>query len=534
MHAVRTLLLVTGCIGFMQSSARCQALLPADVPVHRAIDHYIRATLEGVGLQPGQQATEAALVRRLTLDLAGRIPSSVEVQQYIGCEAPDKRRRRVERLLDSDEFAGHMADRLDRMITGGNGSVRDYLEAAVRDNRGWDQVFRELVLPDMVDLEDPPVDFLKRRLDDLDQLTNDVSVVFFGINVSCAKCHDHPLVGDWTQDHFYGMKSFFNRTFEANGFVAERPYGLVTYKTTAGDERQARPMFLSGQVLDQQFWEEPDGEVRKQLEEEFKELRKKKESFPPPEVSLRRQLVQMALAEGQNEYFAKAIVNRLWFQFFGYGLVMPLDQMHAENPPSHPHLLQWLARDLAAHQYDVRRLIRGICLSDTYSTTSRWGDPDSRPTGDWFAASLPRPLTPRQLARSLSLATTDPRPLHETQDSAELQQRVAQAAQGRDEQLFDEPQVGFQVSASEALWFTNSQDFHDRYLNGGLVEYLQQLDDPAQQVREATWNVLSRAPSEAEMEMLTEHLSGGEGEQGAAIRRVVWALLTSSEFRFNH
>src|SRR5438067_10314667 len=93
---------------------------------------------------------------------------------------------------------------------------------------------------------DPAGDFLRPRLKDADRLTNDVSVAFFGVNVSCAQCHDHPLVKDWTQDHFYGMKAFLARTFDNGGFLAERGYGVVKYKPTKGPERTARMMFLTG------------------------------------------------------------------------------------------------------------------------------------------------------------------------------------------------------------------------------------------------------------------------------------------------
>src|SRR5204862_228374 len=125
-------------------------------------------------------------------------------------------------------------------------------------------------------------EFLRRRLTDVDKLTNEVSTVFFGVNVSCAKCHDHPLVRDWKQDHFYGMKSFFNRTFDNGGFLAERDYGTVKFKTTKGQDKQAKLMFLTGMAIDGPEVKEPNGEEQKKEKALLEEFKKKKMAPPPP------------------------------------------------------------------------------------------------------------------------------------------------------------------------------------------------------------------------------------------------------------
>ena len=112
----------------------------------------------------------------------------------------------------------------------------------------------------------------------------------------------------------------------------------------------------------------------------------------------------MSLQPDQREFFARALVNRTWYRLFGYGLVMPLDQMHSENPPSHPELLAWLARDTAEHGYDLRRLIRGLVLSKAYARSSRWESEEDAPQARLFAVARLRPLTPMQLALSLRVA----------------------------------------------------------------------------------------------------------------------------------
>src|SRR5262249_32301557 len=149
----------------------------------------------------------------------------------------------------------------------------------------------------------------------------------FGINVSCARCHDHPKVDDWKMDHYFGMKSFFNRTYNANGFVAEREYGAIKFKASDGKEKMAKMMFFTGKAIDAPGMKEPTREEQQKEKTQIEEYKRKKMAPPPPKFSARAQLASLALQPGEREFFARAIVNRLWYQFFGHGLVMPLDQM---------------------------------------------------------------------------------------------------------------------------------------------------------------------------------------------------------------
>lgn len=505
---------------------------PPPSAIEDVIGQFVALRLAEEGVAPAPAASEATLVRRVTLDLAGRIPAAAEVKAFLGSANPDKLAALVERLMRSDEFADYMAARFDWFITRGDGRIADYLKAAFRERLGWDRMFRDIVLADLrQDQATRAIEFLQRRVGDTDRLTNDVSVAFFGVNISCARCHDHFLAPDWTQDHYYGMKSFFSRTFDNGGFIAERDYGSLTFKTRAGEERQAEPMFLTSTIVETGAAELTDDE-RREREKVFEECKKKEKAPPPPQSSLRERLVEIALADGENKFFARAIVNRLWHHFFGIGLVSPLDQMHSENPPSHPELLDWLARDLIEHEYDLRRLIRGIVLSDPYARSSFW-ESDDRPFPHTFAVAMPRPLTPTQLARSLSLATSDPKEF-DGLTGEQLQVRVAEAAAPRDRDRFDQPSEDFRVPAAESLWFTNSEKFAEQYLQDGLVMRLNQMDEPRERIEAAVWAVLSRPAAEEEIALLAEYLTDRSERPEEACRQMVWALLAGSEFRFNY
>ena len=412
-----------------RASLLAEDVIPSNSSIQDAIDFSIDGELNRAKRKPAEQADDANLVRRLNLDLVGRVPAPIETTQYIETDDASKREKLIDQLMSSPEFVDYMADRFDVMLmTDTNASLRDYLKTAFQENRPWDQVFRDLLVPDQKDEKQKSArEFVRRRAKDPDKLTVDVSSLFFGINVSCAKCHDHPEVTDWSQDYFYGMKSFFNRTFESGEYIAEREYGLVKYTTTAGEERDAKLMFLTGKVLDEPEYKEPSNDEQKKLDEKFKKIAEKKEVPPTPKYSRRSRLIEIALQKDQNQFFARAIVNRLWYQFYGHGLVMPLDQMHSENPASHPELLDWLARDLVAHKYDLQRLVRGMVLSKTYSRSSRW-DSDDRPSTSLFAIAIPRALTPLQYSRSLRLATTDPKSFEGIASSEELQKKIASSA----------------------------------------------------------------------------------------------------------
>ncbi len=388
------------------------ALLPPNRSIPEVIDHYIDAHLRSEKITPAPPASDATLLRRLTLDLAGRIPTVAELDAYLASRDPQKKTLLVDRLLAAPGFVRHQTQEFAALLAysgpgkgAKKGALRAYLQKSLAENRPWDRVFRELMLPDETNPKTKGSgEFLKARIKDLNRVTIDVSTVFFGVNVSCAQCHDHPHVRDWTQDQFYGMKSFFARTFDANGVLAEYDAGLVKYTPNKGIEKVAPVMFLTGKRLDLPNQRELNGDDRRKAQKRVSEAKKAKKAPALPAVSARAKLVETALAADQRMVFARSIVNRLWHRHFGRGLVMPLDQMHAENPPSHPELLDWLARDLIEHGYDLRRLIRGIVLSNAYARSSRW-DGESMPLDKFFAVAQARPLTPMQMAVSLRLAT---------------------------------------------------------------------------------------------------------------------------------
>ncbi|QDU76830.1 hypothetical protein Pan97_38870 [Bremerella volcania] len=540
MRLLFSTLTITFFVSNGTSATHGSELLPEDRSIAEVVDHYISARLKKYEIEASPPANDANVLRRTTLDLVGRIPTSSETASYLADTDEFKRQNLIDRLIGSPAFVRHQVNEFDALLMPyDKNSLREYLLPAFTENRPWDQMFQEM----MLGREDDPeqkgaLQFVKSRVGDIDRLTNDVSVTFFGVNVSCAQCHDHPDVFEWSQDRFYGMKSFFNRTFENGGFIGERDYGLVSYQTTDGETREAQLMFLTGKVLKEPEVAEPDDEAKKEEKKTLEALKKKKQAPPTPSFSRREQLVEIALKSSENNYFAKAIVNRVWNRFFGYGLVMPLDQMHPANESSHPELLEWLSRDLVQHNYDLTRLVRGIVSSEAYCRSSNWTG-DSRPDPDMFAVGSVRPLTPFQYATLLRVATANPDSFGDDQKTEDVQSRLASlenAARGFAREI-EHPGAEFQVGVAEALLFSNNERVRNELLresNDTLIGKLKKIDDVNELISVATLSIWNRLPEPEEKAALVAYLQNRSDRRDEAIVQMVWAMLTSSECRFNY
>jgi hypothetical protein len=297
-------------------------------------------------------------------------------------------------------------------------------------------------------------------------------------------------------------------------------------------------MFLTGKTVENASFREPTAEERKREQKLVEELKRSRKPPPAPAFSARGQLVNVALQAGERDYFARSLVNRLWHRYFGLGLVSPLDQMHSANDPSHPELLAWLANDAIASNYDIKRLTRGLVLSKAYARSSRWHD-DNPPKANLFALARVRPLTPAQLGVALRLATTDPQMLAPNPKPGDLEKRLEGIeAIGRGmASLFEQPRDDFQISVTEALLFSNSDRIQKDILSDGsdrLLGRLKLLKTTDEMIDVAVKNVYCRSARPEEVEVLKAFLAKRSDRPAEAMRQMVWALLTSSEFRFNY
>lgn len=513
-----------------------EPLLPADRPIAEVIDHYIDARLQQAKVNPALPADNHTLARRLYLDLAGRIPTADEAHAFARSTDTEKRAKLTDTLLSSPDLVRHNATEFDELLRCDNPdapSVRAYLLVAFRENRPWDRMFRELlgVTPDPA----RPEQFVLKRLKDTDMLARDVSSVFFGLNVSCAQCHKHPYIKSLTQDYYYGMKAFFARSYDFQGTLLERQHAQpVQFKSKDGKLNQTGPMFLDGTKV-----ELPPSAVAdlakaiqdetKQIDDLRKNYAKTKQLPSMPELNLRSQLADVALQDDNRDRFARSIINRLWHRFHGYGLVMRLDQMHANNEPSHPELLAWLSRDFIEHNYDLSRLIRGMVSSKTYARSSRWtAEP---PAPELFAVARLRPLTPMQWGMSHRVASNPARLKNGTTDK--LLETLETESQQYFAKIIEQPRDDLQIGITESMKLSNDAALLKR-TGDGLVPQLLKLPNRRQQIEEATWTVLSRPPTADEVTLLESYLESRQDRPAEALQQLVWAMMNCGEFRFNY
>ena len=530
-------LLVVTAIFCVASDVLAEAPQDRAREVSAQIDAFLARHWDENGITPAELTGDSDFLRRVTLDLLGRIPTYDEAIAFAHDANEPKRPLVIGRLLASPEYPLHFGNVLDAIIQGkyaGDEAFIAYLRRRLEQGGTWDELFREMMLgPWETDEQKPAREFLAKRINDLDDLTNDTARVFFGVEISCAKCHDHPLVFDWTQHHYYGMESFFSRTYAKRSGseleLREKDGGDVSFVDRAGEQHTAKVMFLSGRVVD-----EPDLSLDPRLQDRKKQA-EKQGSYLPPGFSRREQLVASALE--QREFFSRAVVNQVWNNLLGRGFVSPVDQMHSENPPSVEGVLEWLADDLSSHHYDLNRLIAGIVGSRAYQLSSRWLSAEESPAAEHFAKAAIRPLTPQQFAFSLAVAAGDGSYETATDPAArreryrEMEKRVRGLIASLDPRT-DNPAS----TTTEALFMSNNEAIAEWLKPGGanLVERLAGTTDADLLVETAVWTILSRAPDAEERALLADWVGDRPDDRVGACGQLVWALVTSAEFRFNH
>jgi hypothetical protein len=379
-------------------------------PLHERIDDLIAA--RSGGRAAAGPSEDAEFLRRVYLDLAGRIPSAREARAFLAERSPDRREKLVDRLLAGADYPRRMEELFDVMLMerlGEHPAWSRYLRESFAANKPWDRIAREIL---RADPEDGPNRgagfFLAKRLDhfgenpvDYPALAADVGRLFLGVDLRCAQCHDHIFIGDYKQRDFQGLLAFVQ-----NAVLQDLKGPVVGEKPTTQKQPFTSVFTRKSEATGPRL---PWGE-----EVAIPEIKKGDEYFKPPDRKSARPgvlrfspLAELAgrLPVAENRAFSRNIANRLWLAMMGRGLVHPPDQAHAENPPSHPELLDLLADDLVAHQFDLKWLLRELALSSTYGRSGLLPDDREAPPPSSFLVAAERRLSAEQLLRSMLQAT---------------------------------------------------------------------------------------------------------------------------------
>lgn len=509
-------------------------LAAADEPLARRIDALIEANAKGKPFSPS--ADDAEFLRRVYLDFAGRIPSVAEARAFLDDRAAAKRDKLIDRLLAAPEYATRMQERFSLMLMerlGDHPQWAKYLQQCFAQNRPWDQMAREMLGAETKGEAAGAGFFLSKRLENYGQnpvdypaLTRDIGRLFLGKDLRCAQCHDHLFISDYKQQDFQGLYAFVKNVSLKKGDPPGVAEGLTTAKVEftsvfVGDKKATGPRLPGGPEVmipafpkGQEYLEPPD---------------KKKQQPGVPKFSTLKTLAEQ-LPGAENVAFNRNIVNRLWFMQMGRGLIHPLDLDHSKNPPSHPELLDLLAREFVAHKYDIRWLLGELARTQVYQRSSRLpaGVKEVEPTE--FRTAIERRLEAEPLARALLEATGEKAIKGgATFESARAAFVKAFAYPPR------EPEDDFAPSLKGALFLLNDKAVLS-WLEpkpGNLLERLAALDD-AKVAEEVYLSVLTRRPSAEETQDVSRFLSERKERRPAALRNLTWALLASTEFCVNH
>jgi hypothetical protein len=356
---------VAALLGASIGTANADDAAPA---LHEQIDRLLSEANLGVA---APIVDDAEFLRRVSLDLIGVPPSVDKLREFLADSSPDKRAAAVDRLLSHPRYARHMAEIFDVMLMErrANQNVsadewHQYLLKAFRENRPYNELAKEILEADGAEPHPrAAVRFYLDRQADPNLLTRDVGRIFFGRDLQCAQCHDHPLVDDYHQADYHGLLAFFS---SGAAFTAPAPDGKTYYVEKAGTELTFESVFdhekhrTGAKLLGYEELQEPA-----LYPDEQYEVKPTDAVRPVPKFSRRAKLAELA-TNGSNSAFNENIANRLWAHMMGRGLVEPVDFHHSSNPPSNPALLKLLGEQFAATGFDLKAFWRELALTQTY------------------------------------------------------------------------------------------------------------------------------------------------------------------------
>jgi hypothetical protein len=528
-------------VNYLRHSGLARVTVPQPLPdpfpapdVANKIDELVYAKLKTLGIPPSGPAADAEFLRRVYLDTIGILPSPEEARAFLADRAPDRRARLIDRLLQREEFADFWALKWsDLLRIKSEYPVRIWPKAvavyyrwvheSIARNKPYDQFVRELLTANGSNFRNPPVNFYRANAaKDPRTLGETTALVFMGARFGCARCHGHPSES-WSLDDDLGLGAFFSKiNFKSTLEWKEE----IVFPDPKGTLRNPRtrdivaPKFPGGAGVTLGKDDDP-----------------------------RAQFAEW-LTSPRNPWFTRNIANRIWFWLMGRGIVHEPDDLRPTNPPENPALLDYLEQELTAHRYDLRHLYRIILNSRTYQRSSvpnRWNVADVA----HFSHSPVKRLSAEQLLDAISAVTETserfrsiiPEPFTNWPAGS----RATQLSDGNAEcpflDMFGRPprdtpyeeERNSEVSLKQALYFLNSEQLDGKITGSPRIKRLLAANRPdGETVEELYLIMLSRFPSAEEKQRLLDYLAKKKSTRPQAVQDIVWAVMNSKEFIFNH
>lgn len=487
-------------------------------PSHNEIDQLIQRKLRKLRIAQAAPCDDATFLRRVFVDVIGKLPSVAEARAFLADAAPDKRVRIVDELLQRPEFfavwAMSWAEVLrieeDNLETKGVHLFTRWLREALQDRVPMDEIVRRMLTASGSAFSVPEANYWVTARDPK-VLAENAAQTFLGIRLQCAQCHNHPFER-WRMDDYYGFAAFFTRVGRK---ASDDPRDTILFDRSRGEinnartKRPATPRFLGGET---------------------------------PKISPatgRRAVLAKWLTSPKNPWFAKNLANRVWARFFGRGLVHPVDDVRTSNPPSHPDLHRRIGEQLAANDFDIRHLVRQICASATYQASQHPDEPPIRT----YAGMTPRRLSAEQLIDAIgSVSEVETKFRGVPLGSSAVQVVDADGGGNRFLDLFGRPPRDSVCACERREEPTLSQVLH--LINGDTIErkvrsnksrltrLLSSKASDGDILDELCLAAYGRPPRTHERERVLRTIT--KKDRAAAWQDVLWAMCNSKEFLFQH
>jgi len=493
----------------------------ANPPAANAIDELVNAKLRKLRINPSAVCTDEEFLRRVSIDICGVLPTSDEYRSFIANPDPEKRARVVDQLLERKEFVDMWVMKWSELLmirtVPNQVSYKamllyySWLQQRIEDNTPIDALVRELLGAKGGTFSSPATNYFQHERDTLKTAEN-VAQVFMGMRIQCAQCHNHPF-DRWTMDDYYGFANFFAQIGRKTG---EDPRETIVFNSGGGDVkhpvggRVVPPKFLGG-------------------------------AAPDTAGKDRREVLAAWLASPENPYFARNLVNIVWAHFFGSGIIDEVDDVRVSNPAVNQPLLEALAGRFTESKYDLKKLVRDICNSQTYQRSTLANDTNRDDLRNFSHAQLRRVRS--EVLLDMVTAVTN------TQNKftgLPLGARAVQIADGNTTNYFLTTfgratrgtacscEVKMEPNLSQALHLLNGDTLQQKIRGGGVVKKLvDQKTPPDKIVEEFYLRSLTRHPTDKERATLDEILKDAPNQQ-EALEDAFWAILNSREFVFNH
>jgi len=498
---------------------------PADFPTRNFIDEKLAAKWKDLGLAPSALCTDEEFFRRIHLDAIGTLPTPDAIRKFLADASPEKRTKAIEAVLGRPEFVDFWALkwgdllRINRAALQERGmwSFHNWVRGCLRDGKPMDEMVREIVTAEGSTFTEGPANFFLTSQNAADWAET-TTQLFLGIRIGCAKCHHHPFE-KWSQDDYYGMTAFFTRL----GTKTSQEFGIfggerVVFLKDKGEQSHPR----KGGIVKPKPLDGPN------MDDPLDRRVKLAEWMTTPE----------------NSYFARNLANRFWGYLMGRGLVEPIDDMRATNPASNPELLDALAKQLVAKKFDLRSYLRTIMMSRAYQLASQPTDGNKADVQNvHYTHYTVRRLTAEQLADALDAATAT----QEKYAGLPLGTRAIQLPDsgvksylldvfGRPaRQITCECERTSQPNIAQALHLLNGTALNKRIADpkGRIETLLNAKKDLADIVQELYLTTVSRPARPEEIER-ARHWVSQAASQREGLQDLMWVLLNSREFLFNH